>query len=509
MSADAPLFARRGVRWLLIGLVGLYLFTLCAAYIAREPIAAEVSFVVLGPEVVEPSGAFPLRVLAYRHQPREHLLTTILAAAIEEGGRVRSVDIKEGRRGTPALIHIGPAPRSAGTFTVRLTVETDGERKELAVPLVVYHPHPNVQPRPLGLPDEVPPDNELNVEILPEGAGLALGMRNRVWVRVTDPAGAPVPAATVAWSTAGATVPGDGAVETDEAGVATLDLEPRNLMVKFTVVAEKGGLTGKLNESHRPMGRSVIIDLDRVLQAPGEPPIPISVRRSDSVEPTWCDLYRGDAWLRTWSLQPPEGGAEVVQIVVDLPSPDTYRLQCYAHFADPGDGPDAVWLFRTGEPRIRAMSAMLRDLSSSPSRSVRTRRYRKRVPVIDDGGRRAMLSGYRSRAVEVTVPALVMSTREDDVAAADLANSSVQVRFFIMIGLSFGLVILWAIYTAVQTSIDNRRRLAEAISELGELAVDVEPPTRLVRLRRSVQMAFVIIVLVLNVIAMLELFQYM
>ena len=55
MSADAPLFARRGVRWLLIGLVGLYLFTLCAAYIAREPIAAEVSFVVRYLEPLWPS----------------------------------------------------------------------------------------------------------------------------------------------------------------------------------------------------------------------------------------------------------------------------------------------------------------------------------------------------------------------------------------------------------------------------------------------------------------------
>ncbi len=49
--------------------------------------------------------------------------------------------------------------------------------------------------------------------------------------------------------------------------------------------------------------------------------------------------------------------------------------------------------------------------------------------------------------------------------------------------------------------------MAEAIEGLGDLAAPVPPPTTLMRTHRIVQMVFIILILVLNVLALLELFK--
>ena len=79
----------------------------------------------------------------------------------------------------------------------------------------------------------------------------------------------------------------------------------------------------------------------------------------------------------------------------------------------------------------------------------------------------------------------------------------------LLIGASFGMVILWALYIGIQSAIEGRVRLAEAISELGEMAVDVGPLTGLTRARAVIQILLVLTALGLNILGMLALFQYM
>ena len=120
-----------------------------------------------------------------------------------------------------------------------------------------------------------------------------------------------------------------------------------------------------------------------------------------------------------------------------------------------------------------------------------------------------MSSHPSKQLVAVTDPALATSTRKADIDRAKKATARVRVHFFLLIGASFGLVILWALYTALHSAIENRVRLAEAIEELAELKVEMPPPTRLVRGRQLIQVAFVLIVLILNIVAMLALFRYL
>ena len=113
------------------------------------------------------------------------------------------------------------------------------------------------------------------------------------------------------------------------------------------------------------------------------------------------------------------------------------------------------------------------------------------------------------KEVDITAPTLLANTRKDDVIAAREVNDRTRARFMLLIGASFGMVILWAFYIGVQSAIEGRVRLAEAISDLGEMAVDVGPMTGLTRMRNAIQVLLVIFALGLNVIGMLALFQYM
>jgi len=218
-------------------------------------------------------------------------------------------------------------------------------------------------------------------------------------------------------------------------------------------------------------------------------------------------LYRGDAWLKTWYFPPNQDGSAQSKIAVELPDADTFRLQCYTHYASVGKGPDVLWLFKRDQQRQQAVSELIRGPSST-SRS-RNALYRQAVPVTGSAALHSMMALFRSHHVLATEPALVASTRKSDIERANKSNSDARASFFLLIGASFGLVLLWAIYTAIDSVIENRTRMAEAIEELGEMAVSVEAPTMLVRARTGVQSVFIVVILVLFIIALLELFQHL
>ena len=499
--------SRRSVRLAMVGSVGLYLFMLCAAYMAREEVVPEISFAILGPEVVTPGGYFPVRVLAYQHKPRGHQPVQIQSARILQGGIERTLPIRDTLVGIPGVAHIGPVPQFTGPFELILTVQSNEHTRTLQVPLVVYHPRQSGPPRPLALPEPIPEEGELQPELLPESGMLASGTANRVWVRVTDRSGAPAPATIVRWSVSGAE-PAEGEVETNPAGLARIELVPNRLSVRFEIETIRNEERGRLVQTLSAMGRGTVIQTNRMLRAKDEPPISVNIRRTSSEQTLYCDLYRGDAWVQTWHLEPTDG-SKTSTLSLDLSDPGLHHFQCYSHFAEPGDGGDATWLFFQDEARVRAVSTLLRDLPSHPSPFERTRTHRAALPIVDRAAAHAILANYRTRTVDIISPPLLASTRAQDLEEAKRENGRVRVRFFLMIGLSFGLVILWAVYTAINTAILNRHRLIAAVAELGDLAVEVTPPTTLKRARTLLQMSLVIVVLILNVIAMLELFKYM
>jgi hypothetical protein len=404
------------------------------------------------------------------------------------------------------MIRIGPAPERSGQFTVKLTLEDkNGNQRDLSVPLMVYDTQIVEVPAPWEIGSAIEKHNDYHVELASEGPALVQGGPSRVWFRVTEKDGSPARGVVVKWSASGAE-PSAGSISTDAGGLGYVVVTPHNLMTKFVLHASSAVGDAHLVQSLRPLGRSCMLWLDRVLQAAGETAIQVSAKRSNPEDDLYCDLYRGDAWIRSWHFPANPGGELKSKFTVDLPDADTFRLQCYNHYATAGAGADVVWLFRRNQPRERAISELLRG---APTKSTsRNARYRRSLPITGKAGQNAMMALFRSHHVLPSDPTLVASTRKSDIERANQANESARATFFLLIGASFGLVLLWAVYTAIQTAIQNRSSMAQAIEELGELAVTVPPPTLLIRARTTIQAVFVVVVLVFNIIAMLTLFQY-
>ena len=286
--------------------------------------------------------------------------------------------------------------------------------------------------------------------------------------------------------------------------MAQFVITPKQLGVNFKLVGQGNGETAAtMSTLQRPIGRACTIFMDRLLYTPGEPPLEVTIQRKDNDTDIYCDLYRGDAWLKTWHL--PAAVDVTNTFAVSLPQAGTFKLQCYTHYSSAGDTADAVHLFRFDEPRHEALRTLLRGQSKDTTRNTV---YRQKLPVVDSGAEHALQALYRTLDLFPTEPAIVFSTRKQDMDRANLLNSRARVRFFMLIGASFGLVLLWAIFVAISAAITNRTKMAEAIAELGEMAVNIAPPTGLVRARNATQAAVIVLVLVLNVIAMLELFKY-
>ena len=95
------------------------------------------------------------------------------------------------------------------------------------------------------------------------------------------------------WSALGAT-PSKGIGESDAAGLVAIQVTPNNLSTRFTVDAEKDGLSGHQEQTEQPLGRAAIIRTSRIIQAGVEPPISLAiVQPEDGV--IFCDLVKDDA----------------------------------------------------------------------------------------------------------------------------------------------------------------------------------------------------------------------
>lgn len=504
-SADdrPPLFARRPVRLALIAAVGLYLFTICAAYMNRAPIDPPTTFAAIGPHTVRAGETVPLRVVAYQQMSHRQSPATIRAASLEVRGESFPLDVPSGAA-APSLVTVPKAPAAGIDFQVKLELSSaDSAVRTLFVPLMVYPEGEGDRPVATEVPEKIPPENGLLLELYTEGPGLAPGQRNRVWVRVTLRDGSPARDAGVVWTLKGA-VESEGRGQTDFGGLVPIYVTPNTLTTRFNLTAELGEHTGTLETKRAPSGRPVMLWPSRLVQStdPGEGAIVVTVTRSDA-SPLFCDLYRGPAWLQTWHFD--AGAPRDTKIDVDLPQAGVYRFQCYTHYFVPGGGSEAIWLFASDKSRVRALRELLLDLPASG----RMKRWLAGLSAVELASRNAMLVAFRTSDVEVEAPPRLASTREHDKEAARIATDTQQVRYFVLIGASFALIILWALYYAAQTAIESRRRMAAAVAELGDLAVPIPPPTGLMRFRKAVQVAFIVIVLSLNVIAMLELFKYL
>ncbi len=501
------LFERPAFRRSLIALAGLYLFLVCAAYFSRDITKSDVSISVFGPTVVAPNTVFPLRVTSYDHQAGARMQVDVRQVAMA-GDKGVLLSFEKGPGSTPSYIHVQAPTESSQSARLLLTVvDTHGTTRNIEVPIqldgtAVVHEAPHHP-----LTNTVPDGESLAIEVMPTGRGISTHLPSNMWLRVTEPNGTPVVGATIEWSATKGT-PAAGIARTNAAGLATIQFTLHALSTKLRITATAKDKEGRAETTLHGLGRACILRASGVLQARNDPEIVVEVIRRDDDDTIFCDLYRGDYWLRTWHLEPnandPDGR---VLVTIPMSEEGAHRFQCYSHFGTPGDGYEALWLFRSDQDRLSALQARFNDHPSE--QGTRDSVYHNALPEDDDLLSTVLHADVRTSAPIVTSPSLRTNTHTHDAASTDLANTTAKIQFFLWIGASFGLVVLWAVYVGIQSSIQDRVRLAEAIAELGDLAAPVPPPTALVRARAFIQMTLIVGILVLNVVAMLALFQYL
>jgi len=501
------LFERPAVRRSLITLAGLYLFLVCAAYFSRDIAKSDVSVSVFGPAVVAPSTVFPLRITSYDHHAGSRMQVDVSQVAMAGDSGVL-LPFDKGPGSKPSYIHVQSPTESSQSARLLLTVVTSGDTtRNIEVPIQMDEAAVVHEPTRQPLTNTAPKGELLAIEVLPTGRGISTHLPSNMWLRVTEPDGSPVAGATIEWS-APRTTPAAGNARTNAAGLAMIQFSLRSLSTKLQVNAKNQGKEGRAETMLHGLGRACILRSNRVLQARNDPAIEVEIIRRDETDTIFCDLYRGNHWLRTWHLEPNTNDADG-RVLVTIPMSDegAHRFQCYSHFGTPGDGYAALWLLRSNQDRLAALQTRFNDHPSEPNS--RDAVYHEALPDHDDVLSTVLHADIRTSAPIVTSPSLRTNTRTHDATNTDLANATAKIQFFLWIGASFGLVLLWAVYVGIQSSIQDRVRLADAIAELGDLAAPVPPTTALVRARTFIQMTVIVGILVLNVVAMLALFQYL
>jgi len=486
----------------------LYLFLVCAAYFSRDIQQPSVSLAIFGPSVVVPGQSFPLRIVATDQKQRKRVDAAVASVyQLTDDGALLSFDA--GSTKQPHSIQVESPPNAEGTMRLGLVVNAGADPERVVeVPIVFDSMQVSVEPEPLGLSREVPPDEPLIVDILDGARGLANQLPSAVWVRVTEPSGEPKVGAEVEWS-APRTEPSSGRGTTNAAGLVRFDVSLHALSTPFKVKVFSGGQHVTSDTTLHGAGRSCLLKPNRHLQALGESDIEVTIVRTDVDEVLYCDLHHGQRWLRTWHFDAGSEGPDGRLVVhVPIPNDSTVQMQCYSHYGTPGDGYDAIWLTRRSVSRVEALNSLI-GAGGDAQGDTRETVYRHALPPRSEALSSVLALDWAGAPPTARMPSLRASTRYTDGETVALANTTARLQFFLWIGGSFGLVVLWALMTGIQSAIRNRVRLAEAIEELGELAVPVDPPTALVRARNVLQMLLVVSILVLNVVAMLALFQYM
>ena len=421
--------------------IGTWLLGVGAVWTTRRPLDPGIAVQAEGSPVAQPGARFVLRV------------TT------------------PAMRTEPQLMDAYMAPRALGPFVFPLAYQ----RRVLDVPMRVMPQEPMARPGATPLPKAQPPGDGLGVEILPAGGGLVSGLDTTVWIRVTDPGGRPAPGAAVSYTASGATPP-TGEVETDIAGLASIELRATSPGPRLKVEAARGAERGSASEALTPTAHSCVVSVDRMLQTPGEPPLRVTVSRSGASEPLYCSLWLGDAWVRVWHR--PAAPEPLVRFDVDLSEDGLYRFVCSARdLAD--ETQYGIYLLRRSSARHRAMAGLLRDLDGDS----RTAVWRRAAPAIDEAAENALFTTYATQPVPPVRVVVLATTADEDAAAAHAADVRARGRLFAFAGAGAALVLLWVALLAIHGAICAREVLAATIPGMAV-------PASLIRLRLALGMGF-------------------
>ena len=325
---------RPWVRQLALGLFSLYVFALAAVAIGVG--SGEVTFgatVWSQPRWVlgEPAA---LRIAARDPSRRGAFIPGFSAeVALTPAGEATRIlaQIDSGHSAQSLRVAVPPdLPAGAARLEVRLTRGDQGDVAAADVELLAAPPPPQAPPRikaPVPGAEAPPP---LRLEVRAAGGVLVPELRQRVLLRLTDAAGAPVEA-TLALQVRGGAMEGlPSEIRTDVAGLAQAWVRP-NYHALTLVGTPAQGAPFEVKVHGKPA--QFVADVGPSMIRPGRP-VAIEVESMHGTGPVHADVWQAGRWVEATSGLLREGRT---RLEVAPPPPGAPALiQVYRHFAAPG-----------------------------------------------------------------------------------------------------------------------------------------------------------------------------
>ncbi|GMV42300.1 MAG: hypothetical protein AMXMBFR64_40160 [Myxococcales bacterium] len=336
------------------------------------------------------------------------------------------------------------------------------------------------------------------VEVIPVGGVLVAGVPVEVLVRATAGAGDPLIGAIIT-----ATVRGREPMTctTDTAGLCSLgELKASSRQVlHLALVAPSGERSEHTSTLDPATVKTALSPALAILPTGADVPARFVVRSYYDDELVYCDLWGGGvvAWSETHALQ---GGRATLE--VPIPATGVWRLQCAYHPAMPG-GAWATAVVMRSERGTSPLRAHAQDSDLSP--------WLAAVP--PDGAlgagelaRLIDLLGSRMRFEPQSAVVLLDTSAHDEAALAVRVADTKRTLLFVIGGI-FAVMVLWMLLSVALGYQLVRRGFRTFRREQGEDPdTDAEDgrPT-MSRSQAAVQVAALIIIVVLNVLAILML----
>ncbi|MGM0574421.1 MAG: hypothetical protein ACQEXJ_01630 [Myxococcota bacterium] len=451
---------RRWVRVLITAFVGLALFVLGAVYLSlgRQPDIP--TFMVVGGDHVQAGLEGLVRVSARYADSRDTVPVEVRGVTL--GGA--PVD-REVEAGAPAIVRFRVPADSGEEITLAFDARAGERQEHLEVDLPVLRDGAVVDvmgTTPPTLPDVA---TDHRVRVLPEAGVLAGNMDNRVFVRVLDQEGRPVGSARVVVTHP--TLP-DGRVEgySDASGLLDLRLTANRPSFRLGVEVIEGERRTRTDRLLRPRGRKLKLHQEPAVTPPGEPVRPTLLTWEPDVQ-VFCDLLRGDAWIRSERVEAVHGSA-----TIDLGAlPEgLQRLQCYFHPLTPGESFATVPLPVSDRPPLEVLLDEVRERGL----------VHPNAAVAPEGTDDELAAAYWQAVLRESPqePEVLLSSRAEDLAARAAAREQVKSRLLLAIGGVAVLVLLWAADSILKNALSTRDKMRafaiEAEADGVDLDVEVE-----------------------------------
>ena len=446
------LVSRPGARVAVSLSLGLAFFLLGSTYLSLAEPEDVASVIMVGGERLRAGAPAHLRIQGRLHPARTATPVQVNALALDG----QTLEFEQ-RGDSPAMIGFQVPARAPDKGTLTMLLTTHGSSKALVVEQEVLHFTPDDGDLRMITPVRLPKVATTHrVQVNPEQGDLVLGMESRLFLRVRDQEGAPIPLAQVHLKHRNLPS-GELKLLTDADGLCEFSILADQPSLRIAIEVRIGEEETKTDARLRPRGRLLTLNPDRPVTPLGES-VRLTLRSWRPRVMATCDLLWQGAWVWSEQVETVKGEARI-----DLGPLEAgrYDLQCSPHPIDPGETWASVPVFVDDRPPLTVLEQAIEEGGHVHPKSMR---FNPKEP--SDRALDFLLALLRT---EVVKPHVLASTRQSDLQLEKEERQGIQAWLLLAMGIVALVVLLFVADILISHSLATRERMrAFAVEDLLE-----------------------------------------